>query len=174
MPHKDPEKAKEYFKQRYLRDREKLLARSKELYRANPEKKKEVARKWYADNKEYVAARGKVYREKTKERRKETQKKYQKNNKEAIAKKKATYAKNNKGLVQSIKARYRASKLQRTPSWSDTELIKDSYKEAAYFQMEVDHIIPLQGKLVSGLHVWDNLQLLSKEDNCKKGNSYEV
>jgi len=40
--------------------------------------------------------------------------------------------------------------------------------------MEVDHILPLQGKDVSGLHTLNNLQYLTKSDNASKGNRVKV
>jgi hypothetical protein len=38
----------------------------------------------------------------------------------------------------------------------------------------VDHIIPLKGKLVCGLHVWNNLAVIPKVNNLRKGNYYSV
>lgn len=66
-------------------------------------------------------------------------------------------------------AAYRAAKLQATPPWADLETITRIYK-ARPEGMEVDHIIPLQGKNVCGLHVDYNLQYLTESENSSKGN----
>lgn len=66
-------------------------------------------------------------------------------------------------------AKRRASKLNATPKWADLEAIKLFYKNCPK-GYEVDHIIPLQGKEVCGLHVLNNLQYLSKHENRQKYN----
>lgn len=58
------------------------------------------------------------------------------------------------------------------PAWADKQDIEDVYKEARYMGMVVDRIVPLRSKLVCGLHVWDNLQILSREYNNQKGNRF--
>ena len=40
--------------------------------------------------------------------------------------------------------------------------------------LRIDHIIPIKGKDVCGLHVWNNLQILRKVENSIKGNKYAV
>jgi hypothetical protein len=69
-------------------------------------------------------------------------------------------------------AKYRATKEKATPSWADLSAIKEFYVKASSCGMEVDHVIPLHGKNVCGLHVENNLQLLSKFENCSKGNRW--
>jgi hypothetical protein len=80
-------------------------------------------------------------------------------------------ARNKPAKVASI-AKYRATKANATPAWADLEAIKRFYIMAVELGMQVDHVIPLHGNNVSGLHVQNNLQLLSKSENCSKGNRW--
>jgi hypothetical protein len=50
-------------------------------------------------------------------------------------------------------------------------LIARAYRSVG-ISCHVDHIIPLNGETVSGLHVHTNLTLLPAEHNLKKGNGY--
>jgi len=68
--------------------------------------------------------------------------------------------------------------LRRTPSWADHEAIATVYEQCDYIERltgiahEVDHFYPLQGKTVSGLHVQNNLRLLTAKENRRKGNRH--
>jgi hypothetical protein len=94
---------------------------------------------------------------------------------------KLQWKKDNKGYVnQYNKLRYER-KRQRTPKWADLSKIKEVYEECKRLIKEygprsyhVDHIIPLKGKNVSGLHVENNLQIIKASENLTKGNKYET
>jgi uncharacterized protein YdaU (DUF1376 family) len=77
----------------------------------------------------------------------------------------------------------RARKLNATPPWTtkeDRDAIAAVYAHAAMqtastgVKHEVDHIVPLQGEKVCGLHVAWNLQVLTAERNRAKSNTWEV
>lgn len=73
----------------------------------------------------------------------------------------------------------RAKKLKATPEWADLKKIKDIYKSAITKSninatYHVDHIVPLQGKNVCGLHVEFNLQIITSTENIKKSNKFEI
>ena len=83
------------------------------------------------------------------------------------------YIANNRDKYSAYLAKYRAKKLCATPKWlTNTQLlqIQQFYTKAKDSGLEVDHIVPLQGENVCGLHVPWNLQLLSRSENASKSN----
>ena len=72
-----------------------------------------------------------------------------------------------------MSARQRAERLQRMPSWADHDKIAEIYKTCPK-GYHVDHVIPLKGENVSGLHIHTNLQHLPAEENLQKGNRHET
>lgn len=83
-------------------------------------------------------------------------------------------------IRRTAKAKRRASELNRNVTWADAAKIREVYAlarmltEATGVPHHVDHVLPLQGKLVSGLHVHNNLQVLPGIENTRKGNRFQV
>lgn len=122
-------------------------------------KNKEYKATWAKKNREKLTLVSKLWCLANPEKRKESSNNYRKRNKEYYA---------------NYRALRRQLEYQAVPKWANMNDILDVYKEAAYFQLEVDHIIPLKHPLVCGLHVWENLQLLSRNDNARKSNKFDV
>ena len=121
----------------------------------------------------------KEYRDRDLVRESKRHKKYYENNKEKITKYVLLHRSKWPHKHAAIEARRRAAKFQRTPKWltnSDWIEIKWAYKIAADMtkkykkDFHVDHIIPLQGKNISGLHCPQNLQIIPGRLNESKGN----
>lgn len=76
-----------------------------------------------------------------------------------------------RGSIVACANKRKAAKLQRTPSWANLEAIKAIYQDCPEGH-QVDHIIPLQGANVSGLHLAENLRHLPRSENASKGNRW--
>lgn len=112
-------------------------------------------RQWRAlQDPEHLKQLGKDWNEKNKEKKQATWRAWYQRNKEK-QKEKAMFEK--------------AEKLQRMPPWADKQAIAEFYanRPDGY---HVDHIIPLRGKNISGLHILENLQYLPAKENMSKGN----
>lgn len=162
---------KEYMKRWRAENRE----HRKAYKRARRESENAINRRWKQKNKERV----KEYTEKWRLENAEHIRNYSKEYSEKYPNKSREYNKKNPGKMNARTAKYLANKKQATPPWLTT----DHFKEIESFYIEakrleeldgikrdVDHIIPLQGKKVRGLHVPWNLQILTKKENKMKSN----
>jgi ribosomal protein L13E len=125
----------------------------------NREHVRAKSRDWKAKNKESVRASEIAYMNERggKDRRKIWLKGYYQQNRDELIAKSCAYD-----------SRVRKSR----PSWQDQKEINLYYRKARKLGLEVDHIVPINSDFVCGLHCIDNFQLLTREENARKGNRY--
>lgn len=143
------------------------------------ENQKRLAKEWYERNKELAISRALKWQKDNIERKREINTLWREENREQHNSTNREWGLKNKPLKASLQAKRRAAQLQRTPAWLTSEdhiLMADYYQMAKELELifpwkqHVDHILPLQGKLVSGLHTPLNLQILSEASNLQKSN----
>jgi len=148
----------------YERNKDLLLARKRESYIKTAEQKRAYQRAYSAARPEESKLKSKLFYIKNPDYYKQFRQKYPEK-------------------VNAKEAKRKTAKLHRTPLWlteDDYWLIEQAYELAAKrtqlfgFSWHVDHIIPLQGKIVSGLHVPSNLQVIPASVNTSKQNKFEV
>ena len=172
-----------YFKAYYQANKEKYAARGKAWRAANPDKALALDRKWKAKNHSKIVK----YRKRTKEKRNAWQREYEATRRDPVKRRahRRKWQSENVEKYLAIKkawrekhgARYtamrRSLKSKATPKWltlTDLSEIEAIYLKASELNLDVDHIVPIKGKTVCGLHVPWNLQLLTPNDNKAKSN----
>jgi hypothetical protein len=160
---KNPEKQAAICKKYDEKNRDKRSAYAKQYRKDNPEKVQEQTKAWAKANPEKIKAysvkAGRAWHERNPEYLKE-------------------HYKANKERYVAARARRRAAQDSATPTWLtaiDKAMIQEMYdvSEARYIQTgikhHVDHIVPINGKGVAGMHVPWNLQVITAHENLSKG-----
>lgn len=143
-------------KARYASRRDEMRAQAKKRYAKKPEVMRARRRAYYAANRDACVAVVRKWRE------------------ENQASWYAAWSSKNRAYLREKANRRRAAELQAVPSWVDANLVDEFYITADALNMwtgewhHVDHIVPLQGKTVCGLHSQHNLQILPAEENLRK------
>ena len=154
-------------------------SRSLKKHYANHEAGKERLRQSYEKRKAAHPTLSADLYAKNREKSLEYSKAYYEANAEDRKAKQRLWSKTNRGTANALGRKYKLKKINATPKWlSESQLlhIKCKYQLAAMLNIHgvepwhVDHIVPIRGKDVCGLHVPWNLRVIPAKENMTKGN----
>lgn len=133
---------------------------------------------WQSKNPEKVAEKKRRFYERHQDRLRAESRQKRLRNLEAERERGRRWAKENPEKAAAINARRRARLLRATPQWANDFIISEIYafardkSKALGIKFNVDHIVPLKGKLVCGLHVESNLAVIPAAENFSKQSRY--
>jgi hypothetical protein len=173
------ERHKEYVKAWALRNAERVKALRKANYEKDRQANIEKARAWKKRNAAKVLAsqrsRATINREKSRAARKAWEKK----NPTAALESFKRYRERNRVKIRARLAVSKQGREKRRVLWANQDAILAIYRQAEFMTQTtgrlhvVDHVIPLQGRTVSGLHVETNLRVVEHHENARKHNAWE-
>ena len=170
-----------YNKEYYQANRRSLLAYTKAYRGANKEQIAAYRKAYRGANKEQIAACERERYIANREKKTAAVRAYRQAHRESGRAYAQAYQQANPGKMSAKTAKRRAAKIQRTPNWltpDDYHAIRTLYETAAALtkstgiKHHVDHVIPLQGRTVSGFHCPTNLQILTATENQIKNNKF--
>ncbi len=160
----------------HARCREKSGEQRRARYWSDPEAARRACMEKYYEKHEHNKALARDRRARNPEQYREYIRRGRRKNKEKIADYNKRYKEQNPHIYAAA-AMARYTRLRNAlPEWADLDEIRDFYEKAKRLTSEtgvkyqVDHIIPLQGDNVCGLHVPWNLQVITKSENVRKSN----
>lgn len=139
----------------------------------------DYSRKRYDLKKQELKAKQNLYSRQNKNKVYAANKKWKQQNLELAKNLSAKWKKENAGRVNAKCKERRLAVKNAVPKWVDKEelwLIEEAYNLSQLrgkmfgIQFHVDHIVPILGKNVCGLHTINNLQVIPAIENCRKGN----
>lgn len=158
-------------RERYVANREQILAKAKTDQRG-----KEVKRQYRLKSRDAINKRISEWQKANRDKCAARTARYRKNNPTAAAETHQRMRAKRPEFVAVKAAKRRVMKMRAQPKWANQFFIKEIYRlavqrtKATGIKWEVDHIIPLKSPLVCGLHVEHNLQVIPQFDNRSKGN----
>lgn len=172
---------------------ERINARRRAVYAANVEQERERRAKYYEatnarrsanrkTNASQVRAAEAAYRTANAQRLAQYSTAYRAANVEQTRERMHHYYLANRSAAFIRKARRRAIELQRLPNWRNDldDLVEQEARDLVVRRSSsgciwhVDHMFPLQARKVSGLHVWNNLQVIPALLNLRKRNKMQL
>lgn len=152
-------------------------SRDKSYYERHKEKIRSIQNKIYLClSKEEKSNRRGILTCASKAKQKERSRKHYIENIDKHKKLIATWRVKNKHIIYASNQKRRSAKKQAIPKWSDFEKINQIYadsiliSEMTRVKHHVDHIVPLNSKIVCGLHCECNLEIITAKSNLEKGN----
>lgn len=154
------------------------IERNEQWRAANPDAHRARVAKWRARNPARAKQADREWAGKNRERVNASSRRYTARNPGKSTASSAAYYKAHPSKATAKAARYKALRLKATTKWASGFIISEAYDlarlraKATGIEWEVDHIVPLQSKLVCGLHCEANLQVIPAVANNKKGNRH--
>lgn len=162
---------KAMWQEQYAKNRAYLISRSTESTKKRREREDVRARERKASRE---AKRRQLADPDEREKHRKRTREWFKNNRDRVRQ----LPSRNKAIRAHYTSLYNAAELRATPPWSDIKAVLEFYNEArrkteeTHIPHEVDHIVPLRHKQACGLHVPENLRVITRAENRSKSNRF--